>query len=78
MVIFGNALDVKLVLLARTQIMTPKQIEKYKRAGFIARVAMGRRPRGGPGIPRLEPGWVADDDPLAWWCLTEWIVESQK
>lgn len=41
------------------------ETERYKRAGEIARHAMGKDKRGDS---------EAISDPLAWWCLTEWIA----
>jgi hypothetical protein len=55
-----------------------KTVEIYARAGDLAKLAMGRdesrigRRRGDP------PHWKADDDPLAWWCLTEAIVNLRE
>lgn len=44
----------------------------YAKAGEIALVAMGRTE-----IRKNSPSkWKAEDDPLAWWCLTEWIAEQ--
>ena len=50
--------------------MTTKQAERWAKAGKIARDAMGRerRVRGD-----TRERWRADEDPLAWWCLTELI-----
>jgi hypothetical protein len=42
-------------------------------AAEIARIAMGReKVRDGR---QLKSVWRADDDPLAWWCLVELIME---
>jgi len=51
--------------------MTREQ-ELYAKAGELARIAMGREKWGrGRGTHRY---WVADEDPLAWWELTECIA----
>jgi len=50
--------------------MTAKQKQRWAKAAWIARLAMGTD-RIGPG--RRHTVWRADEDPLAWWCLTELI-----
>ncbi len=51
-----------------------KTIELYSHAGDLAKLAMGRD-ESRVGRRRGEPArWNADDDPLAWWCLTEAIA----
>ena len=51
--------------------MTKKQLDKWERASRVARVVMGKGVvRGTRGSPRFEY-YKADEDPLAWWCLTE-------
>ena len=40
-----------------------------------AAIIMGRKPRQrGRPTTGYERGWNSDDDPLAWWCLTELLV----
>jgi hypothetical protein len=48
--------------------------ELHARAGYLARMAMGYEKRNGLEKRRLK----ADEDPLAWWCLTETIVDFAK
>jgi hypothetical protein len=48
--------------------MTRKQIKRWKRAAHLARIAMGKRKVWGEDKTEL-----ANDDPLAWWCLAEAI-----
>lgn len=45
--------------------MTDITMRRWKEAADIAYRAMGTR-----GKDHIH---VADEDPLAWWCLTEWI-----
>jgi len=51
--------------------------ERYKRAARIAYHAMGteqtRASKNSPSVTFHH----ADEDPLAWWCLTEWIASVQ-
>lgn len=50
-----------------------KEIKRWKRAGHIAYLAMSTEtPRVGRG-KRINHR--VDDDPLAWWCLTELIYD---
>lgn len=51
--------------------MTEKQTAKWLRAAGLARDAMGKVKLGG-GRTAIWV-WKADEDPLAWWCLTEAI-----
>lgn len=44
-------------------------IKRYKWAGRIARSVLGKRKVWGD-----RPVYVADEDPLAWWTLTELIA----
>ncbi len=55
--------------------MTKKQQRRWRSAGANARAAMGkeRRVRGDTG-----DRWRADEDPLAWWCLTELLYYGVK
>lgn len=48
--------------------MTVREQRRWRAAGMMARIVMGkhRRVRGD-----TKPRWLADDDPLAWWLLTE-------
>lgn len=50
--------------------MKAAELERYLWAARAARSIMGktRAIRGCPGVP------LANDDPLAWWCLTELIA----
>lgn len=50
--------------------MTKREIERWARASRLARDAMGKQPRRRGD---KDARWNADDDPLAWWCLTEAI-----
>lgn len=54
--------------------MSPRESRLYADAGKIAMLAMGRTEKNGPGRPRTKRGWAADEDPLAYVCLVEWIV----
>lgn len=59
--------------------ITDREVELYSKAGALARVAMGKTElRRGRGWGRKAQTWIADDDPLAWWCLTEGIVKIAK
>lgn len=49
---------------------TTKLVIRYDQAGKIARLAMGKRKNYG------ETRWIAEDDPLAWWLLTELIANG--
>jgi hypothetical protein len=52
-------------------------IRRYKIAMYVAQVAMGKETRRrvrGDGPAR----WNSQDDPLAWWCLTELLVNGVK
>jgi hypothetical protein len=51
-----------------------KIYELYARAGDLARVAMGKD----NAHFKRDRRWRAIDDPLAWWCLTEAIVELAR
>jgi len=55
------------------------ELEMYLEAGDIARYAMGRIPHG-PGRRSADEKvrWQANEDPLAWWLLTETIVAFGK
>lgn len=47
----------------------------WRNAQRDAFLIMGRIERRGRGHPSsTETVWKADDDPLAWWCLTELLV----
>jgi hypothetical protein len=47
-------------------------MKRWKRAAILARLAMGKS-----DARRRSPSyWLADEDPLAWWCLTEAIFET--
>jgi hypothetical protein len=48
-------------------------IKRYKWAGELARIAMGKVKVFGEA-----PHDAAIDDPLAWWCLTEAIANPPK
>ena len=53
-----------------------KEVELYARAGELAKIAMGRKLERTTADMRLKDSvWVADEDPLAWWCLVECIVK---
>ena len=52
--------------------MTPRQLDRWRRAGSLARATMGTRRFG------REIVFCADMDPLAWWCLTEAIMDIGK
>ena len=53
-----------------------KKIELYNRAGDLAKIAMGRiKVRSTVDMRRKESVWAAEEDPLAWWCLVECIVQ---
>lgn len=45
----------------------------WAEANHIARIALGTRKERGRGARTI---WIADDDPLACWCLTELIHEG--
>lgn len=47
----------------------------WVQAGEIARMLMGKRK--GPGRNSYEY-WIADEDPLAWWCATELIMNFAR
>ena len=47
-------------------------IRRYRWAGEVARIAMGKTKAWGD----KQPHDVATDDPLAWWCLVELIAEG--
>lgn len=47
-----------------------RDVDLYAKAGEIAYRAMGTHGKDGTRN--------ADEDPLAWWCLTEWIVSLAK
>jgi len=50
--------------------------EVYGRASQIITIAMGTRTMGqGRGVTRI---WVADEDPLAWWCGVEAVVNLKR
>ena len=51
--------------------MSLEEVKAWQGAARIAFYAMGyeRVPEG----RRMVKRWRAHDDPLAWWCLTEWI-----
>lgn len=53
--------------------MTRKEIQTYQRAAKLAVHVMGRRKPWGDA-----PVWVAEEDPLAWWCMTELLVRISK
>lgn len=57
--------------IKRTTINHPRSCstERYVWAANIARVAMGKTKQWGD-----SPHDKANDDPLAWWCLTEIIA----
>lgn len=58
--------------------MSPREAKLWREAQQIARLGMGTEVvRGTHGSPRHER-WKADEDPLAAWCLTEWIVGAAK
>jgi hypothetical protein len=45
------------------------QIQRYYRAGSLATIAMGKDVHG---------NWIAEEDPLAWWCLTDAIANFAR
>lgn len=49
--------------------LTKHQVERYRWASQLAFVAMGKRKVWGE-----DPRHLANDDPLAWWLLTEAIA----
>jgi hypothetical protein len=50
--------------------MTQTSTTLYRNAMADARAILGRKPAKGP-----HPGpMIADEDPLAWWCLVEILV----
>ncbi len=52
--------------------MASLNLKLYHNAMTDAKIIMGKdRRRSGE---RGELPWKADDDPLAWWCLTELLV----
>ena len=51
--------------------MTKATVDRYVRAGEVARIAMGKTKSRGE-----KPRDNAADDPLAWWCLTELIANG--
>lgn len=55
--------------------MDEAEYRLYADAAQIAETAMGKE-----RVHRTSREWVKrkDDDPLAWWCLTEWIVSTAK
>lgn len=57
--------------------MTNAELRQWRRASEIAYVAMGRLERG-PGRASPAYRWKADEDPLAWWVLTELIMDFAK
>jgi hypothetical protein len=54
-----------------SEVVCAKTVEKYRRASSLAVVAMGKTT---PKMYGDKPRWKAYDDPLAWWCLTEAII----
>lgn len=56
--------------------MTSKDAMLYALAGDLARHAMGKTTRREGR--RSETVWLADEDPLAWWCLVEAMVALPK
>ena len=53
--------------------MTNREVRRWRKAATLARLAMGQeQSRGVRGSPS-HLFWRADEDPLAWWCLTECI-----
>lgn len=53
--------------------MSPREYKLIVDASELARVAMGRSNK-----PSALNAWKAEEDPLAWWCLTEAIVALAK
>lgn len=53
--------------------MTKRQLERWRRAGNLARIAMGKKKQWGD-----PPLCAATEDPLAWWCLTEAIYNCNN
>ena len=51
--------------------MTEEQ--QWAQAGRIAFFAMSKVP--GRQRDSEVSDWAAERDPLAWWCLTEWIMD---
>ena len=49
--------------------MNEREIAMYVEAGDIARMLMGTEKQWGS-----KPRICANDDPMAWWCLTELLV----
>lgn len=56
--------------------MTDHEFNLYAKAGALAKYAMGKRNAGSNRYPHKV--WVADEDPLACWCLIEAIVQIAK
>ena len=51
-----------------------REAQLYRKASLIAACAMGYARENGPRSSEL----VADEDPLAWWCAVENIVDLAK
>lgn len=54
--------------------MNKSEVNKYLWACELAKVAMGKHKRWGD----KKADWIANDDPLAWWCLVEAIMSGGK
>lgn len=47
------------------------RVRRWLWAATVAKTAMGKRKPWGD-----KPVWIAEDDPLAWWVLTELIAKG--
>jgi hypothetical protein len=54
-------------------MMSSLNLKLYQSAMADAKIIMGKDHHRGRG-ERGPISWRADDDPLAWWCLTELLV----
>ena len=59
------------MIKTKLKIGKSSSVDRYKWAGEVARIAMGKNKWRGD-----KPTDAASDDPLAWWCLTECIANG--